>query len=222
MTVQALKILSALETKPQLALLVTQADRLVQMGEDVSDARALLVRHVPVFGPYVQNVDVLAVSAVCLESDVCGLLPLVASLLKETAMYKEKVRRWTDLLRQMENGEVLSAKEAADLKVAADALASHPSARAFLDAMSTVNTYLAEQREIDEIVRQSPTDTELLRQLELFGAGTRLAGSKKRIERLKLLLRERKEDMKMGICYLCLFLGVVFAAILCMIIASCR
>lgn len=92
LTVQALKILSALETKPQLALLVTQTDRLVQMGEDVSDARALLVRHVPVFGPYVQNVDVLAVSAVCPESDVCGLLPLVASLLKETAMFKEKAR----------------------------------------------------------------------------------------------------------------------------------
>lgn len=98
----------------------------------------------------------------------------------------------------MENGEVLSVKEAADLKVAADALASLPSARAFLDAMSTVNTYLAEQREIDEIVSQSPTETELLRQLETFGAGTRLAGAKKRIERLKLLLRER-EEAKEGI-----------------------
>lgn len=215
-TVQALKILSALETQPQISLLVTQADRLEQLGEDVSDARALLVRHVPVFGPYVRDVDVLAVSSVYAESETCGLLPLVRLLLKETEIYEKSAHRFDEFIRQINNGDVLSAEEAVALMRDAEALAwVVPSAQSLVEARHEINAYLAEQKEIDDIVATFPTGAELLSKLGAVEARTRLSGTKKRIVRIKASETTRRENSYMGMAF---GFGFIFILILILIL----
>lgn len=103
-TMQSIKILSSLENSPELTLLVTQADRLVQAGEDVNDAESLVVKYLPLISQRFKNLKKLLLSARDYENAHVGVLPLVASILRRTALCRGSISRVEKCLDGLRKG----------------------------------------------------------------------------------------------------------------------
>jgi hypothetical protein len=105
-TMQSIKILSSLENSPELTLLVTQADRLVQAGEDVNDTESLVVKYLPLISQRFKNLKKLLLSARDYENARVGVLPLVVSILRRTALYRGSISRVEKCLDGLRKGDV--------------------------------------------------------------------------------------------------------------------
>lgn len=105
-TMQSIKILSSLRNSPELTLLVTQADRLVQAGEDVNDAESLVVKYLPLISQRFKNLKKILLSARDYENARVGVLPLVVSLLRRTALYRGSISRVEKCLDGLRKGDV--------------------------------------------------------------------------------------------------------------------
>ncbi len=95
-TFSAIKILSSLENKPDLTMLITQADRLADEGETVENAEALVGKYLPLIGQRFKGLKKIVISAKDYNSEQYGLLPLVSALLMNTERYKTAEPLLTD------------------------------------------------------------------------------------------------------------------------------
>lgn len=120
-TIQSLRILSALEQKPKLTLLVTQADRLEAEGEDVSDGEAILKKHVPLICQRFKHIEKRLVSSLCPEDARYGLYSLVKDIAAGCGLYKTFLTHCQECRQKIKDG-VASQQDCEKLR---------PSARAF-------------------------------------------------------------------------------------------
>ena len=103
-TFSAIKILSSLENKPDLTLLITQADRLADEGETVEDVDAIVDKYLPIIGQRFKGLKKLAISAKDYNNAQYGLLPLATALLTNTELYKIAVPKWCECENEINNG----------------------------------------------------------------------------------------------------------------------
>lgn len=109
-TVEALRILSALEQKPKLTLLVTQADRLENDGEDVSSAETVLRRHVPLICRRFKQIEMRLVSSLRPESKIYGLISVAKDIVRGTAECKNLNKIYNEYCRRVLEGTATAAE----------------------------------------------------------------------------------------------------------------
>lgn len=103
-TFSAIKILSSLENKPDLTLLITQADRLADEGETIEDVDAIVDKYLPIIGQRFKGLKKLVLSAKDYNNAQYGLLPLATALLTNTELYKIAVPKWAECVKEINNG----------------------------------------------------------------------------------------------------------------------
>ena len=135
LAVSALKVLGGLKQKPEVSLLITQADRLIAEGADLSDIPALLNHRVPLLGQHFKNLNASAVSALDPENADYGLRPIFAKLLQKTDLYKLEEPKWKEFLEKYDD-DLEKAKELFPVIA--------PSARTFAWAMPSLKLFADE------------------------------------------------------------------------------
>ena len=211
-TVSALKILSRLEAKPEVSLLLTQADRFASELADEGEAKRILGKYVPVITQHFNDLNATFISALDSENESFGIKSLFGSILRYSQVYKLAFPKWKEWIESACSG--MECKNDSVQK-SAKAFACISDEASFVAGSNEEWEEFFKVREyVKEIEHSDIKSSEKVKKLSEFEERIELAIAKKYVRIRLEFIKKDSDDMQAGL------LVLIFAVILFVVLVT--